>query len=287
MEVPPAKRIEVENRENWLLRDRGVGRHRPAEPADSRQMGPRTGPGDHHGDQHDVRKPDRERFGDGHRLLDDGGRFALDEARAELAIHPLFRRCGRAAEASNRLRPPNLDEQEQNPERNQRPAQVRQVRTQIMRHGPLPGDIRKRAHDRQRPSFDHSVPAAHQIDQHPGRQQRQNRNDASDGSGKRHQGKTGHGRQSQNRRSQRAVGDRRIVRQSRHADRIQIRDSQSHQNRHHHRPRISESHQSFQQRPERPGQHDGLDPDVGGGVMDHPFLEPLEPARQFQGVEDD
>ena len=51
---------EVEHRCDRLLRHRRLGADRQPEPTDRRQMRPRAGPGNHHGDQHDVRKPDKE-----------------------------------------------------------------------------------------------------------------------------------------------------------------------------------------------------------------------------------
>ena len=131
MEVPPLNGVKLKTDENGFLRDRRVGGHRQLEPAHSRQMRPRTRPRDHHGDQHDVRQPDRERLA------------SLNRVRISSSCAALRRRQRRPAESANRLRPPNFHEQEKNPEGNQRPAQVRQIRAQIMRHGPLARRYRK------------------------------------------------------------------------------------------------------------------------------------------------
>ena len=104
--------------------------------------------------------------------------------------------------------------------------------------------------------------------------------------GKRHQRQSRDSREAKNRGAQRSVRDRGIVGERRHADGVEIGDSESDQNRHDHRPGIAEPYQPFQQRAESPGQHDGLNADVGGGMMNHPILEPLEISREHQRVED-
>ena len=155
-------------------------------------MGPRTCPGDYNEDQHDVGQP-------GEKGLTHRRQFRMIRGRCWRS----FQRS--AAESADRLGTPDFGEQEENPERNQRPAQVRKVGSQVVSDRPLSRDVRKRTHNRQRPRFYNPLPTANQVNQHPGRKQREDGNDVTDGSGQRHQRKPRHCRQAKNGSPERAV----------------------------------------------------------------------------------
>ncbi len=85
---------------------------------------------------------------------------------------------------------------------------------------------------------------------------------------------------------ERSVRNGRIVRQRRHADGLEIGDSESHQNGHHDGPRKAEANQPFQQCAEGPGQHDGLDSNIRRRVMNHPVLKSAKDPSEHERVKD-
>ena len=204
-----------------------------------------------------------------------GGRLRAERARDR-----------QAAERADVPRPPDLREAEEDPERRQRAGDVGQVRAEEHGDRPLARDVRQRSDDRERPAFLHALPAAHQIDQDPRRQQRQHRDDVADRGGEREERQAGDGREREDRRPERAVGDRRVIRERRDADGVEVRDAEPDENRRDHRPRITEADGALEQRAERPREHQRLNANVGGRVVDEPGLEPIEIAREDKRVED-
>jgi len=151
----------------------------------------------------------------------------------------------------------------------------------------LPQYVRKGSYNRQRPGLKHSIPPAHQVNEHPRRQQREDGHHVANRSGQSEQRQSGNQGEAQDRRPQSAVRNGSVVGESGDADGVKVRNSQSNQNGHHYRPREAKSHQTFEKRAECPRQHDGLNPNVGRGVMNHPAFESFEMTRQHQGIEND
>ncbi len=238
-------------------------------------MRPWTGPRHDDQNEHDVGHPRAERG-----LPIDGG-----DVHGGLRAHARDDR--HAAESADRLRPPYFRKSKQHPERHQRAGDVGQVRAEEHGHWPLPGDIRQRSDDGERPRFLHAFGAADQKQQHPRRKQRENRDDVPDRSREAEERQSGNRRERDERRAERAVRYRRIIRQRRHANRIEVGDADADENRRDDGPWIPEADQSLEQRAERPREHERLDPHVARRVVNQPALEVIEVAGRDQRVEDD
>ena len=151
--------------------------------------------------------------------------------------------------------------------------------------GPLPCDVGKRADDRQRPCFDNPFPAAHEIDQDPGREQREtatmfpiDAERASNGSpvtaAKPRMGAPS---------APKETGALFANAATRIASRSAI--PKSHKNGHHDCPGITKPDEPFEESPEGPCQHDRLDSNVGRCMMDHPAFEARKFSGENQGIE--
>ena len=203
-------------------------------------MRPWSRPRDHDDHQHDVRQPHRKRFAYGAECCDESA--VASDARLERST----------AKSANRPRPPDFDKEKHNPERSQRPAEVRKIGSEVVSNWPLTCDVRQRRDDRQRPCFGDAHPSAHQKDQDPRRQQSENRDKIAYRGRKREQRQSRNGREPDDRGSQRAERYRRVIRERGNSYGIQVGDSQAHQNRNHDRPRIAESHEPFQEARQTP-----------------------------------
>jgi hypothetical protein len=80
------------------------------------------------------------------------------------------------------------------------------------------------------------------------------------------------------------VGDRRVVADGGHPDRVEFRHPETDQDGRDHRPWVAEPDQALQQRTQRPGHEDRLYPHVSGGLADQPVPEVRERARFHQDV---
>ncbi len=78
-----------------------------------------------------------------------------------------------------------------------------------------------------------------------------------------------------------------LLARSSHTDSFEIGNSQSHQNRHDERPGRAEPQEPFKECAKRPCQHDRLNSNVRGGVVNHPILETFEVSCEDEGVEND
>ena len=79
----------------------------------------------------------------------------------------------------------------------------------------------------------------------------------------RESGMPGHRGERDDRRAERAVGDRRVVGDRRDAQRVELGNAERRQDRRDERPGIAEPDQPLEQRAEGPGEQHGLDADVG------------------------
>jgi hypothetical protein len=152
---------------------------------------------------------------------------------------------------------------EQRGEADQGADDVGQVRADELGDRELAGDVAQRADDGQQPAVAQSPPTADQVDEDPGRQQGEDRDDLADGRGQRQQRQAGHGGQSDDGRAEGAVGDRCVVGDRGHPDGGQVGHSQRDQDGSDHRPGVAEADQAFHERAEGPGQQQCLNPDVG------------------------
>ena len=147
---PAAERIEIERRRHRILRHRTDRGCRQPDQAVGRKPRPRSGPRDDDQDDDDVGAPRSQRSSrvDG----DVGCRLRTRTARDR-----------HASECADGFRPPDLGKAEQDPERRERPGNVRQVRTEKHRHGPLAGDIRQRPHAIHRQTVRPWVPSRRKV----------------------------------------------------------------------------------------------------------------------------
>ena len=86
----------------------------------------------------------------------------------------------RAAIAERLRRPPDLEQEQQAGEADDRADDVRQIGPEIDRGRQLAGDVAERADDGERPRLPHALLPADEVEQDPGRQQRQDRDDLAD-----------------------------------------------------------------------------------------------------------
>ena len=100
----------------------------------------------------------------------------------------------------------------------------------------------------------------------------------------RHAGCGGTGERN-DRRAERAVGDRRVIGDGGDADGIECRNAERDQDRGDEGPGIAEAHQAFEQRAEGPGEQDGLHPHVARSLLDQPAPQLVERAGRDQGIE--
>ena len=92
-------------------------------------------------------------------------------------------------------RPPELQQQQQRAERDQRADDVGQVRPEELRGRELAEDVGQGAHHGQRPDAPQAAAARDQVDEDPRRQQRENRHDPAHRGGQAEQRHVGDGRQ--------------------------------------------------------------------------------------------
>jgi len=182
---------------------------------------------------------------------------------------------------------PKLEQRQQADEADDRAGHVRQVRSEVHGNRVLAGDVAERADHRERPRAEHALLAGNQIQQYPGRQQREHGNDRADRPGQRQQWISGDRRERDDRRTERAVRYRRVVRDRRDADCIQIGDAERNQDRRHDGPRITESDQAFEQRAERPGKQHRLHAHIEAALGDQPAAEVFKHTADIQRVEQD
>ncbi len=169
---------------------------------------------------------------------------------------------------------PEFKQDEKAGEADDRADDVGQIGSKIDRGRQLAGDVAERADHRERPGFFHALPAADQIEQNPGRQQRENGDDLADRAGERQERHAGHRGERDDRRAERAVRHRCIVGDGCNADRIERRNAERDQDRGDEGPRVAEADQPLEQRAKGPGEQDGLYPHVAGSLLN-------EPAPQF------
>jgi hypothetical protein len=190
-----------------------------------------------------------------------------------------------AAIAEDRARLPEFEQQEQRGEADDRSGHVGQVRPHVHRDGILAEDVAERTDDRERPCAPHAGATGDEIQQHPRRQQGEHGDDRADRTRQREQGIAGDRGEADDRRAERAVRHRRVVRNRGDADRVEVGDAERNQDRRDHRPRIAEADEAFEQRAEGPGEQHRLHTHVGAALGDQPAPEILEQAGQRQGVE--
>ena len=87
------------------------------------------------------------------------------------------------------------------------------------------------------------------------------------------------------RRSERAVGDRRIVGDRGDPQRVEIGDPERDQDRRDHRPGIAKPDQAFEQGPKGPSKQDSLHPDILRALRQEPAAKAIEHAAHHQCVE--
>ena len=190
-----------------------------------------------------------------------------------------------AAMAEDAGRLPELQQQQQAAEADDRAGDVGQVGAEEVGHRPLADDVAKRPDDGERPAIAKALLAGDQVDQHPGRQQRQDRDDGADRTGQCQQRIAGDRGQGDDRCTQGAVRDRGVVGDGGDTDGVQVAQPQGDQDRRHHGPGITEADQALQQRAEGPGEQHGLHADVQRALRHQPAAEALEQAAGAQRVE--